>query len=65
MKRTDTNTIHNTPLELHVNAQNPKKNVSQDNYHVTEFNSIEKHRSARRQISPELHCSQPNDDLSK
>ena len=31
-KRTDTNTIHNTAMEVHVNAQNPKKNVSQDNY---------------------------------
>jgi hypothetical protein len=31
MKRTDTNTIHNTPLQLHVNTQNPKKNVGKDN----------------------------------
>jgi len=31
MKHTDTNTIHNTPLQLHVNTQKPNKNVGNDN----------------------------------
>lgn len=69
MKRIDTNTIHNTPLELHVNVQNPKKNVSQDNFTMWLSSTTEKNMDQLEDIlvlnGTYLHGNQPNDNLSK
>jgi len=42
MKWTDTNTIHNTAMEVQVNTQNPKKNVSHDNFSMWLSSTTEK-----------------------
>jgi hypothetical protein len=69
MKRTDTNTIHNTALELHVKAKNPKKNVSQDNFTMWLSSTTRKNMD---QLEDQLilnftylYGNQPNDDLSR